>query len=74
MRKTASNAILHKGKRNKPLTETKLEENKIRSKKCFRVERVFGIAKRCYNLDRFPYVELFPNKAKAFMTAMAMNI
>jgi IS5 family transposase len=30
--------------------------------------------KRCYNLDRFPYVGLLPNKVKAFMTVMAMNI
>jgi len=66
--------ILHKGKRNKPLKETELEENKIWSKRRFRVEQVFGIAKRCYNLDRFPYVGLLPNKVKAFMTVMAMNI
>jgi len=66
--------ILHKGKRNKPLTETELEENKIWSKRRFRVEQIFGIAKRCYNLDRFPYVGLLPNKIKAFMTVMAMNI
>jgi len=66
--------ILHKGKRNKPLTEIELEENKIWSKRRFRVEQVFGIAKRCYNLDRFPYVRLLPNKIKAFMTVMAMNI
>ncbi len=30
--------------------------------------------KRCYNLDRFPYVGLLPNKVKAFMTVIAMNI
>lgn len=66
--------ILHKGKRNKPLTEEEVEENKIWSKRRFRVEQVFGIAKRCYNLDRLPYVGLLPNKVKAFMTVMAMNI
>ncbi len=66
--------ILHKGKRNKPLTDAEVEENKRWSKKRFRVEQVFGIAKRCYNLDRFPYVGLLPNKVKAFMTVMAMNI
>jgi len=66
--------ILHKGKRNKPLTDAEVEENKTWSKKRFRVEQVFGIAKRCYNLDRFPYVGLLPNKVKAFMTVIAMNI
>jgi len=66
--------ILHKGKRNKPLTEEEVEENKTWSAKRFRVEQIFGIAKRCYNLDRLPYVGLLPNKVKAFMTVMAMNI
>ncbi len=67
-------APLHKGKRNKPLTDAEVEENKTWSEKRFRVEQVFGIAKRCYNLDRFPYVGLLPNKVKAFMTVIAMNI
>ena len=38
-------APLHKGKRNKPLTDAGVEENKTWSKKRFRVEQVFGIAK-----------------------------
>lgn len=66
--------ILHKGKRNKPLTKAELEENKTLSKKRFRVKQIFEIAKRCYNLGRFPYVGLLPNKVKAFMITMAMNI
>ncbi len=66
--------ILHKGKRNKPLTDAELEENKTWSKKRFRVKQIFGIAKRCYNLDRSPHVGLLPNKVKAFVTVIAMNI
>ncbi len=36
--------ILHKRKRNKPLTEEDIREKKMLSKKCFRVEQVFWIA------------------------------
>jgi len=66
--------ILHKGKRNKPLTEAEIQENKMLSKKRFRVEQVFGIAKSHYGLDRFPYVGLVRNKVKTFMVVMAMNL
>ena len=66
--------ILHKGKRNKPLTEDESQENKMLSKKRFRVEQVFGIAKSHYGLDRFPYVGLMRNKVKTFMVVMAMNL
>lgn len=66
--------ILHKGKRNKPLTEAESQENKMLAKKRFRVEQVFGIAKSHYGLDRFPYVGLMRNKVKAFMVVMAVNL
>jgi len=66
--------ILHKGKRNKPLAEAQSQENKILSKKRFRVEQVFEIAKSYYGMDRFPYVGLIRNKAKTFMVVMAMNL
>jgi len=67
--------ILHnKGKRNKPLTEEEIQENKMLSKKRFRVEQVFGIAKSHYGMDRFPYVGLMRNKVKTFMVVIAMNL
>ena len=66
--------ILHKGKRNKPLTEEEIQENKMLSKKRFRVEQVFGIAKSHYGMNRLPYVGLMRNKVKAFMVVMAMNL
>ena len=66
--------ILHKGKRNKPLTEEEIQENKMLSKKRFRVEQVFGIAKSHYGMNRLPYVGLMRNKVKTFMVVMAMNL
>ena len=44
------------------------------SKKRFRVERVFGIAKQHYGMDCLPYVGLLRNKVKTFMVVIAMNL
>jgi len=44
------------------------------SKKRFRIEQVFGIAKSHYGMNRFLYVGLLRNKVKTFMYAMAMNL
>jgi len=56
------------------LTEEEIIENKMLSKKRFRVEQVFGIAKSHYGMVRLPYVGLLRNKVKTFMVVMAMNL
>jgi len=55
------------------LTE-EVEENKRWSGKRFRVEQVFRIAKRCYGFDSLSYVGSLPNKVKAFIAIIAINI
>ena len=44
------------------------------SKKRFRVEKVFGIGKSHYGMDRLPYVGLLCNKVKTFMVVIGMNL
>jgi len=56
------------------LTEEEIRENQMLSKKRFRVEQVFGIAKSHYGMNRLPYVGLLCNKVKPFMVVIAMNL
>jgi IS5 family transposase len=68
------NRILHKGKRNHPLSEKQKDQNKQWSSIRSTVERVFGVLKLHYGIRKAHYLGLERNKTRFMLTAMAYNI
>ncbi len=68
------NRILHKGKRNQPLSEKQKEQNRQWSSIRSTVERVFGVLKLHHGISKARYFGLERNKTSFMLTAMAYNI
>lgn len=68
------NRILHKAKRNQPLSEAQKQQNRTWSSVRSGVERVFGILKQHYGIGKARYLGLARNQTRFMLTAMAYNI
>lgn len=66
--------IMRKAARGRPLRASEKRFNKLISKRRFRVEQVFGTAKRLFGLDRARYFGRAKTHAQMAMTAIAMNL
>jgi len=66
--------IMRKAARGRPLRASEKRFNKLISKRRFRVEQVFGTAKRLFGLDRARYFGVARTHAQMAMTAIAMNL
>ena len=66
--------IMHKAVRGRPLRASQKRFNRLISKRRFRVEQVFGTAKRLFGLDRARYFGRAKTHAQMAMTAIAMNL
>ncbi|NOR68562.1 MAG: IS5 family transposase [Methylomarinum sp.] len=68
------NRILHKGKRNQPLTDKQKDQNRQWSSIRCTVERVFGVLKLHHGISKARYLGLERNQTRFMLTAMAYNI
>ena len=66
--------ILRKAARGRPLRASEKRFNKLVSKCRFRIEQVFGTAKRLFGLDRARYFGRAKTHAQMVMTAIAANL
>ena len=66
--------IMRKAARGRPLRASEKRFNKLISKRRFRVEQVFGTAKRLFGLDRARYFGRAKTHAQMAMTAIAANL
>lgn len=66
--------IMRKAARGRPLRASEKRFNKLISKRRFRVEQVFGTAKRLFGLARARYFGTAKTHAQMAMTAIAMNL
>ena len=66
--------IMHKAVRNRPLRASQKRFNKFISKRRFRVEQVFGTAKRLFDMDRARYFSTIKTHAQLTMIAICMNL
>jgi len=73
-RKGIVNRILHKGKRNHPLSDKQKDQNKQWSSIRSTVERVFGVLKLHHGIRKARYLGLEGNKTSFVLTATAHNI
>jgi IS5 family transposase len=73
-KRNTGNRILHKAKRNQPLSDQQKQQNRQWSSVRCTVERVFGILKQHYRLAKARYLGLQRNQARFMMAAMAYNI
>ena len=65
---------MRKAARGRPLRASEKRFNKLISKRRFRVEQVFGTAKRLFGLSRARYFGRVRTHAQMVMTAIAMNL
>ena len=68
------NRILHKARRNQPLSGRQKHQNRQWASVRSTVERVFGILKQHYCLAKARYLGLKRNQARFMLAAMAYNI
>ena len=73
-KRNTGNRILHKAKRNQPLSDRQKQQNRQRSSIRSTVERVFGVLKQHYCLAKARYLGLERNQARFMLAAMAYNI
>ncbi len=73
-KRNAGNRILHKAKRNQPLSDRQKQQNRQWSSIRSTVERVFGVLKQHYCLAKARYLGLERNQARFMLAAMAYNI
>jgi IS5 family transposase len=73
-KRNTGNRILHKAKRNQPLSEQQKHQNRQWSSVRCTVERVFGILKQHYGIAKARYLGLKRNQARFMLAAMAYNI
>jgi IS5 family transposase len=73
-KRNTGNRILHKAKRNQPLSDRQKQQNRQWSSVRSTVERVFGILKQHYGIAKARYLGLQRNQARFMLAAMAYNI
>jgi IS5 family transposase len=73
-KRNTANRILHKAKRNQPLSDRQKHQNRQWSSIRSTVERVFGILKQHYHLGKARYLGLKRNQTRFMLAAMAYNI
>jgi transposase, IS5 family len=73
-KRNTGNRILHKAKRNQPLSDRQKHQNRQWSSVRSTVERVFGILKQHYGIAKARYLGLKRNQARFMLAAMAYNI
>ena len=73
-KRNTANRILHKAKRNQPLSDRQKHQNRQWSSVRCTVERVFGILKQHYGIAKARYLGLQRNQARFMLAAMAYNI
>jgi transposase, IS5 family len=73
-KRNTGNRILHKAKRNQPLSDPQKYQNRQWSSVRSTVERVFGVLKQHYCLAKARYLGLKRNQARFMLAAMAYNI
>jgi IS5 family transposase len=73
-KRNTGNRILHKAKRNQPLTDRQKHQNRQWSSVRSTVERVFGVLKLHYGIAKARYLGLKRNHARFMLAAMAYNI
>jgi transposase, IS5 family len=74
VKRNTGNRILHKAKRNQPLSDRQKHLNRQWSSVRSTVERVFGILKQHYGIGKARYLGLQRNQTRFMLTAMAYNI
>lgn len=72
--KKIKDGIMHKAVRNRPLRASQKCFNKLISKRRFRVEQVFGTAKRLFDMGRSRYFSTSKTHAQLTMVAICMNL
>ena len=72
--KQIKDGIMHKAARNHPLRASQKRFNKLISKRRFRVEQVFGTAKRLFAMGRARYFSTAKTHAQLTMVAICMNL
>jgi transposase, IS5 family len=70
-KRNTGNRILHKAKRNQPLSD---RQNRQWSSVRCTVERVFGVLKQHYGIGKARYLGLKRNQTRFMLAAMAYNI
>jgi IS5 family transposase len=73
-KRNTGNRILHKAKRNQPLSDQQKQQNRQWSSVRCTVERVFGVLKQHYGIAKARYLGLKRNQARFMLAAMAYNI
>ena len=73
-KRNTGNRILHKAKRNQPLSDPQKQQNRQWSSIRSTVERVFGVLKQHYGIGKARYLGLQRNQARFMLAAMAYNI
>ena len=73
-KRNTGNRILHKAKRNQPLSDRQKHQNRQWSSVRCTVERVFGVLKQHYGIGKARYLGLKRNQARFMLAAMAYNI
>lgn len=73
-KRNTGNRILHKAKRNRPLSDRQKHQNRQWSSVRCTVERVFGVLKQHYRLGKARYLGLKRNQTRFMLAAMAYNI
>lgn len=73
-KRNTGNRIMHKAKRNRPLSDQQKHQNRQWSSIRSTVERVFGVLKQHYCLAKARYLGLKRNQTRFMLAAMAYNI
>lgn len=73
-KRNTDNRILHKAKRNQPLSDPQKHQNRQWSSIRSTVERVFGVLKQHYGIAKARYLGLKRNQARFMLATMAYNI
>lgn len=72
--KKIKSAIMHKAKKNKPLTARQKLANRLISKKRYIVEQCFGTGKRLFNMGRASYMSTIKVNAQMILKSICMNL
>jgi transposase, IS5 family len=73
-KRNTGNRILHKARRNQPLSDQQKHQNRQWSSVRCTVERVFGILKQHYGIGKARYLGMQRNQTRFMLAAMAYNI
>ena len=72
--KRIRNRVLHRRYRNKPLTDSQKQENRLNSSTRSIVERVFGVLKLHYGMSKARYMGLDRNRTRFDLMCFAYNL